>query len=113
MPYLVHSYTPGLSWASSPFSIVGGGSNPTRPAISQPNAATTWVVNSTAEIVWDPTQVKSENGTLKSIDLFGITDKLPIANLAQNIPSTTGMTNITVPNVNNGTYRIISEFIGS
>ncbi|KAI0797251.1 hypothetical protein BC629DRAFT_1502562 [Irpex lacteus] len=106
---IIRSYNGGQTWASSPFTIVGSsGPNPNpSAAITAPASGTTWVVNSTVRVTFDPSQVKSDSGLLKSVDLFGPTDKLAIANLAKNIRSSLGEVTVVVPNVNNGSYRII------
>ena len=96
-----------MSWTSVAFGIVNGGFN--TPAITLPNAYTVWHVNDTVQIEWDVRQVKSENGTLPSIDLYNSTSRLPVATLAQNFQSNTGSISVTVPNVVNGTYRVISK----
>ncbi|KAI0689569.1 hypothetical protein BC835DRAFT_250845 [Cytidiella melzeri] len=104
---IITGYNAQETWGSQPFTIVSSSVPPTSPAITSPNASTTWVVNSTVDITFDVSQVKNENGTLRSIDLFTSTGKFPVANLATNFQSNTGSVAVTVPNVANGTYRII------
>ena len=106
--FLVNSYN-NQAWASQPFTITSRVLPPST-AITSPTASTIWFVNSTVQITWNPAVVKNENGTLRSIGLYNATSQLPLATLASNFASNTGSVSVTVPDVNNGTYRIVSEY---